>query len=232
MSRSFGGTRLTTVPPIAISPAPISSSPAIIRSSVDLPQPDGPDQHAELAVGDRDVDAADHVRRAEVLLHRRECRPPPSAAFRSSRSVSRSRSRRGACRRRRRSRAGPVASQVTMFCAALRRSSRSDSTEKNAACGVRITRGCAEELRVRAAPAPPAARRAPSPASVPRVERGERGVDVDDGAARRVDEERAGLRRAQHLGVDHAARLGVERHVQRHDVACGEEPGERRARST
>src|SRR5664279_5803932 len=42
MSRSFGGTRLTTRPPIATSPWVISSSPAIIRSSVDLPQPDGP----------------------------------------------------------------------------------------------------------------------------------------------------------------------------------------------
>ena len=42
MSRSFGGTRLTTVPPIAISPSVISSRPAIMRSSVDLPQPEGP----------------------------------------------------------------------------------------------------------------------------------------------------------------------------------------------
>src|SRR6266480_4737667 len=42
MSRSFGRTRLTTVPPIAISPAEISSRPAIMRSNVDLPQPDGP----------------------------------------------------------------------------------------------------------------------------------------------------------------------------------------------
>ena len=42
MSRSFGGTRLTTVPPMAISPSLISSSPAIMRSRVDLPQPDGP----------------------------------------------------------------------------------------------------------------------------------------------------------------------------------------------
>ena len=42
MSRSFGGTRFTTFDPIAISPSEISSSPAIIRKSVDLPQPDGP----------------------------------------------------------------------------------------------------------------------------------------------------------------------------------------------
>ena len=42
MSRSFGATLLTTRPPIAISPSVMFSSPAIMRSSVDLPQPDGP----------------------------------------------------------------------------------------------------------------------------------------------------------------------------------------------
>src|ERR1700751_5260075 len=42
MSRALGGTRFTTVAPIAISPSPISSRPAIMRSNVDLPQPDGP----------------------------------------------------------------------------------------------------------------------------------------------------------------------------------------------
>src|ERR1041384_4521310 len=42
MSRSFGGTSLTTSPSTAISPALISSSPAIMRSVVVLPQPEGP----------------------------------------------------------------------------------------------------------------------------------------------------------------------------------------------
>src|SRR4051794_3798377 len=42
MSRSFGATLFTTRPPMAISPAVIFSSPAIMRSSVDLPQPEGP----------------------------------------------------------------------------------------------------------------------------------------------------------------------------------------------
>src|SRR5689334_9318851 len=42
MSRSFGATRLTILCPIHISPPVISSSPASMRSSVDLPQPDGP----------------------------------------------------------------------------------------------------------------------------------------------------------------------------------------------
>ena len=42
MSRSFGSSWFTTRPPIAISPALIGSRPATIRSSVDLPQPEGP----------------------------------------------------------------------------------------------------------------------------------------------------------------------------------------------
>src|SRR6185312_4914554 len=42
MSRSFGGTSLTTSPPIKMSPPVMSSRPAIMRSVVDLPQPDGP----------------------------------------------------------------------------------------------------------------------------------------------------------------------------------------------
>jgi hypothetical protein len=42
MSRSLGVSALTTRPPMAISPSLISSSPAIMRSSVDLPQPEGP----------------------------------------------------------------------------------------------------------------------------------------------------------------------------------------------
>ena len=42
MSRFFGGTPFTTRPPIATVPPEIGSSPATIRSRVDLPQPDGP----------------------------------------------------------------------------------------------------------------------------------------------------------------------------------------------
>ncbi len=42
MPRSDGGTSLTTVPSISSVPPEIVSSPAIIRRSVDLPQPDGP----------------------------------------------------------------------------------------------------------------------------------------------------------------------------------------------
>src|ERR1700722_1140719 len=42
MSRSFGATELTSVPSMRISPSLTLSRPAIIASSVDLPQPDGP----------------------------------------------------------------------------------------------------------------------------------------------------------------------------------------------
>ena len=42
MSRSAGSTSLTTLPPIETVPLVMVSSPAIMRSSVDLPQPDGP----------------------------------------------------------------------------------------------------------------------------------------------------------------------------------------------
>src|SRR3954451_1036900 len=42
MSRSFGATSLTTRPPMEMLPELTSSRPAIMRSVVDLPQPDGP----------------------------------------------------------------------------------------------------------------------------------------------------------------------------------------------
>src|SRR5258706_14445409 len=42
MPRSFGRTLLPTRPPVVTIPPEIPSSPAIMRSTVDLPQPDGP----------------------------------------------------------------------------------------------------------------------------------------------------------------------------------------------
>jgi hypothetical protein len=42
MPRWLGGTSLTTMPSISSVPPVIFSSPAIIRRSVDLPQPEGP----------------------------------------------------------------------------------------------------------------------------------------------------------------------------------------------
>ncbi|MNW04423.1 hypothetical protein D3C71_2005110 [compost metagenome] len=42
ISRSFGASSLTRFPAMRISPDVTLSSPAIIRSRVDLPQPEGP----------------------------------------------------------------------------------------------------------------------------------------------------------------------------------------------
>ena len=42
MSRSLGGTSLTSLPSMYSSPLVISSRPATMRRVVDLPQPDGP----------------------------------------------------------------------------------------------------------------------------------------------------------------------------------------------
>jgi len=42
MSRSAGSTSLTTRPSMSILPEVVVSRPAIMRSSVDLPQPEGP----------------------------------------------------------------------------------------------------------------------------------------------------------------------------------------------
>ena len=42
MSRSFGGRSFTTRSPIKMVPPVISSSPAIDRSAVDFPHPEGP----------------------------------------------------------------------------------------------------------------------------------------------------------------------------------------------
>ena len=58
MSRSFGGRSLTTSPPIEISPAVISSRPAIMRSVVRLAAARRADQHDEFVVRDVEIDAA------------------------------------------------------------------------------------------------------------------------------------------------------------------------------
>ena len=68
MSRSFGALSLTTWPPIRSSPSVMSSSPAIMLSVVDFPQPDGPDEDHELAVGDLEVDVASRPRAVGVPL--------------------------------------------------------------------------------------------------------------------------------------------------------------------
>src|SRR5262245_44041926 len=71
MSRSFGGTSFTTVPPIEIVPLVISSSPAIILSVVDFPHPDGPTKTT-------------NSRSAISRLTRSTTRTPPSKTFTTS----------------------------------------------------------------------------------------------------------------------------------------------------
>ena len=61
MSRSLGSSALTTRPPIAISPAVIASSPATMRSSVDLPQPEGPTMTTNSPSAIVEVDAVDDL---------------------------------------------------------------------------------------------------------------------------------------------------------------------------
>ena len=70
MRRLAGCILVTSAPLMKIEPAVTSSSPAIMRSIVDLPQPDGPEQRAELALADRQVDIADRGEVAVALADR------------------------------------------------------------------------------------------------------------------------------------------------------------------
>ncbi len=58
-SRSNGASRVTSRPPSSTRPAVGVSKPAIIRSTVVLPEPDGPEHGEELAVADLEVDRVD-----------------------------------------------------------------------------------------------------------------------------------------------------------------------------
>ena len=58
MSRSLGATSLTTRVPMRIVPAVASSSPASIRSAVDLPEPDGPTSTISSPSRDVEVEVA------------------------------------------------------------------------------------------------------------------------------------------------------------------------------
>ena len=62
MLRSLGSTSFTTRPPIAISPSVMVSRPAIMRSSVDLPQPEGPTITMNSPSAIVVVHAVDHLR--------------------------------------------------------------------------------------------------------------------------------------------------------------------------
>ena len=84
MSRSFGGTLFTTRSPMRISPAGDVLQPGDHAQQRGLAAAGGADQHDELAVGDRDVDAVDDLGGPEGLLDvadtdRRHTLPPVTA---------------------------------------------------------------------------------------------------------------------------------------------------------
>ena len=111
-----------------------------------------------------------------------------------------------------------------MFWAALRRNSISDCTLKNAACGVRITLGVAEQSCVGDGLDRQHVKTGAGKYST--IECAKQIVDVDHRAARGVDQKRACTHAAEHAGVDHAAGLVVERRMQADDVALREQAGE------
>ena len=73
MLRSFGCTSLTTRPLISSSPDVTSSSPAIIRKSVDLPQPDGPTNTTNSPSWISRFASFDHLDRAKAFAKVAEC---------------------------------------------------------------------------------------------------------------------------------------------------------------
>jgi hypothetical protein len=58
-----------------IVPEEIASNPAIMRSVVDLPHPEGADQHEELAVADHQAEAVDRARAPPSYLFAPSLRP-------------------------------------------------------------------------------------------------------------------------------------------------------------
>ncbi len=68
MSRLEGCRSLIACPSTRISPEVIVSSPAMVLSSVDLPQPDGPTRTRKPPFSSVDVDALEDLDIAEALL--------------------------------------------------------------------------------------------------------------------------------------------------------------------
>ena len=78
MRRFAGGMSVTSTLSMKHWPAVISSSPAIILSSVDLPQPGRAEQRGERAFVDREAEIGDRRHRAIALRH------PPQFDMRAS----------------------------------------------------------------------------------------------------------------------------------------------------
>ena len=92
MSRSAGSSSFTRLSPIRISPSVTVSSPAIMRSRVDLPQPDGPTSTTKSPSGIDEVDALHRLDAAGIgLADRSEVRSRPSYFSFSTRPFTKSR---------------------------------------------------------------------------------------------------------------------------------------------
>ena len=232
MSRSFGGTRLTTRAADRDLALGDLLEPGDHPQQRRLAAAGRADQHAELAVGDRDVDAADHVRRAEVLLHRpnvdgRHRLRLPRIVSLTLATVTGARvpARDDVVRPARRKPGDDVLRRLApQLLLRLDRKERRVRRQDHARM--------AERAASRAAPAPPAARRAPAPPAC-RASSAASAASTSTTAPRAVLTRYApGFIAPKHVGVDHAARLGVERHVQRDDVALARTARRGCARST
>ena len=80
--RWFGGRWVMSSPSIVIVPAVGCSKPAIMRSVVVLPQPDGPRNETNSPRSAARLKSCDGDDRAELLLRRRSARGSPSVCAR------------------------------------------------------------------------------------------------------------------------------------------------------
>ena len=67
-SRCAGGSRVTSRPPISMLPASCASRPAITRSSVVLPQPEGPRKQTSLPLSTSSETASSAVKAPKRLV--------------------------------------------------------------------------------------------------------------------------------------------------------------------
>src|SRR5688572_25309568 len=212
MSRSLGWTLLTTRPPISISPPVMFSRPAIILSSVDLPQPEGP------------TSTANSPSAIETLTPRITWVPPKyfwTSRISTDATLSTlSQDWRGTFHDDVLRPAGlrPV-DQILR-----RRGAKLPFTVDRVEGGMGRDQGFRVRderlVRGRGLLGQHVEGGALEAAG---IERRHHVVDLHDAAPRGVHQEGSHVQEPQHAGVDHAARLVVERHVQRDDVGLAEQ---------
>src|SRR5438477_4722187 len=216
MSRSLGGTRFTTLPPIAISPSVISSRPAIMRSKVDLPHPDGPTstQNSPSAISTSTPRITWVVPKCLWTVRiATPAKAPPLSLRRPPRALDHDVVRA----------AGRKPGDDVLCCLAPQIDLRLHAEERGVwgqdhlrvaeqrvAGGDRLDRQDVE----------------PGASKYSTIECRKQIADLDDRAARRVHEIRPGAHARQHAGRDHSARFSVEGDVNAHDVARREESAE------